>query len=280
MQRHSAVATSSVKNSVLWTIGSCSVSNPINPSIRVAVVLDINPYRALIDSQIQRHHAVTTCGVGISVRRCIRTIRVIRIPPSKAIASHNRRITQSGVVNRQMQRYSRIAPRSISTNKDVCWHLCASGIRHTIDPSIRITSGNSCITSSRVINRQMQRHSAITPSSISTNKSVRQRFCAFRYFCGTIPSKAIASHSRGITSRAVVNGEMQRNRRITPRSVPANKRVRQRFCAFCYFCGTIPNKAIASHRKGIARSRVINCQMQGNHTITSRDISQSIIVNS
>ena len=67
---------------------------------------------------------------------------------------------------------------------------------------------------------------------------------------------------------------MQRNRRITPHNISTDKRVRQRFCAFYYFCGTIPSKAIASHSKGIARGGVINGQVEGHGAVAADGIGE------
>lgn len=45
---------------------------------------------AAVDSEVERHRAVATCGVGIDMRWCIRTICVGRVPPSVAVASSDR----------------------------------------------------------------------------------------------------------------------------------------------------------------------------------------------
>ena len=175
---------------------------------------------------MQRNRAIATHSISTNkhVRQHFCAFRYFcGTIPSKTVACHSKGVTSSRVIDGQMQRHSAIASRNVPCSKRISRHLCASSIRQTIDPSIRIASGNSCITNSRVINRQMQCHHAVTTCGVG--EGVRSGIRAIRVI-RVPPCKRVTSHNRCITSRAVVNGEVKSHRAITPSSISSDKRVR------------------------------------------------------
>ena len=69
---------------------------------------------AVAHRQFQRHHRITTRGVGKGVRQAVRTGCDIRmLVPVKAVASKRCRVARIAVANRQVQRHHRITTRGV-----------------------------------------------------------------------------------------------------------------------------------------------------------------------
>ena len=90
------------------------------PYSAVASCDTVSTGSAVVNRQMQRNGTVATGSISVDMSRSIRAIRVIRVPPSKAVAHNSRGVASSAVVNRQMQ-----CSYAVNTRRVRYWNIIA-----------------------------------------------------------------------------------------------------------------------------------------------------------
>ena len=201
------------------------------------------------DCQIQCHHRVATRGVGESMcRGDSRSLGERLTIPGEAVASECGGVTGVAVTNGQMQCHHGVATRGVG--KGMCRGNGWSLIECLAIPVEAVASECGCVASVAVTDGQMQRHHRIATRSIG--ESMRWSDIGSFIIGRSIPGKAVAGESGGVTSVTVTNDQMQCDDRVATRSI--GEGMRRSDIGSLIIGRSIPGKAVASECGGVSIS--------------------------
>ena len=208
---------------------------------------------AMTDGQMKGDDRVATRGVDESMRgRNGRSLVKSLSIPSEAVASKGGGVTSVAVTDSQVESDDGVTTRGVSEGMGRCDSGCL--IECLAVPCKTVAGECGCITSVAVTDGQMQCHHGVTPRSIGESLCRSYGRCLIERLA--IPGEAVAGKDGGVTSIAVTNGQMQRNHRVTPRSVGESMR-RSNIGSFIIGC-SIPCETVASKSSSVTSVAVAN----------------------
>ena len=171
------------------------------PGVAVTCRHRFNASVTVVDGKVQSNHRVATRSIGVGVRRRIRRIRVIRVPPCEAVASRHRLNAGVTVVDGQLQ-----GVRAVN--------VCVARVVSLAMPSILVASGD--FGGGAIVDGEVQRcHRVAAHRVLSSVGGSVGRGCVLR----PVPHIAVASRHRFNTCVAVVNGEVEGNDGVATGSI-------------------------------------------------------------
>ena len=157
MQRHHAVATCRVGQRVGRRVGAFGVGIAIDPRVGVAFGHLVDAGVAVIDGQVQRHHAVATCHVGQRVGRRVGAFGVgVAVNPCVGVAFGHLVNTCIAVIDGQVQRHHTVAACRVGQCMSRC--VSAFGVGVAVDPCVAVAFGHLIDAVGSCIHRQSHGH--------------------------------------------------------------------------------------------------------------------------
>ena len=139
---------------------------------------------AVIHCQVQRHHTVTTRGIGKGVFQAVRTGRdIMMFIPVKTVAGKRCRVTRIAMTHRQLQRHQAVT--TARTFKHVRQTICTGGDIGVLVPIETVAGEGYGIAIIDISDGQMQGHHTVATGSIG--KRVRRGNGWGLRVCCTVP---------------------------------------------------------------------------------------------
>ena len=221
---------------------------------------------AVVDGQVQGHHAVATGDVGELVRRGNgRSAGVGHAVPSEAVASHGVGVASVAVVDGQVQRDGAVATGNVGELVRR-GNGRSAGVGHTV-PGEAVASHGSGVTSVAVVDGEVQRDGAVATGNVGEH--VSQGLGRGGDVGVLVPVEAVTSHGGGVTGVAVVDGQVQGHNAVATGNV--GELVRRGNGRSGVVGHAVPLEAVASHGGGVASVAVTYGQVQRHRAVAVVD---------
>ena len=216
------------------------------------------------DSQVQGHHGVAARGVGEGMRQVVAAGSDVGVfVPVEAAAGEGCRVACVGMADRQVQGHHRVTARGVGEGMR---QVVAAGSDAGVFVPVEAAAGEGCrVTRVGMADRQVQGHHGVAARGVG--EGMCQIVAAGGDTGVLVPVEAVAGEGCCVTCVGVANGQVQGHHGVAARRIPEG--MFQGVAAGGDAGVLVPVEAAASEGCRVARTAVVNRQVQGHHGVAA-----------